>query len=325
MAKTALLATLVVIGIVFIALWAAAAGRRQRSAPGQEGGYPSLLHSFIGFFTNFFDTLGIGSFATTTTIYKLKKLVDDRLVPGTLNTGHALPTIAQALIYITIVTVDFTTLVLLIAAAVAGLLARGGDRVGPVATRGAARHGHGVVRRGRVHARQPVESAAGRRRGAGAHRREAGHRPGDHPVLGALMTLGIGLYAPCMIMVSLLGMSPTAAFPIMMGSCAFLMPVGGLQFVRKGGYDLRAAVGLAIGGIPGVLIAALIVKSLPLYAVRWLVVIVVVYTATMLLRSAMASAAEKAGAIARNNSANNSAKRCNETRSIAGNSVAGTR
>jgi uncharacterized membrane protein YfcA len=117
-------------------------------------------------------------------------------------------------------------------------------------------------------------------------------------VLGALMTLGIGLYAPCMIMISLLGMDPTAAFPIMMGSCAFLMPVGGLQFVRKGGYDLRAAVGLAIGGIPGVLIAAFIVRSLSLDAVRWLVVVVVLYTAAMLLRSAMSSASERSGAAA---------------------------
>jgi uncharacterized membrane protein YfcA len=88
-----------------------------------------------------------------------------------------------------------------------------------------------------------------------------------------------------MIMVSLLGMNPTAAFPIMMGSCAFLMPISGYQFIRKEKYDLRASMGLAIGGIPGVLIAALIVRSLPLNWVRWLVVMVVVYAATSLLRS----------------------------------------
>jgi uncharacterized membrane protein YfcA len=105
--------------------------------------------------------------------------------------------------------------------------------------------------------------------------------------LGALMTLGIGLYAPCMIMVSLLGMNPTAAFPIMMGSCAFLMPFGGYRFIRKERYDLRAAMGLAIGGIPAVLIAALIVRSLPLNWMRWLVVVVVIYAATSLLRSSM--------------------------------------
>src|SRR5204862_1707661 len=105
-------------------------------------------------------------------------------------------------------------------------------------------------------------------------------------MLGALMSLGIGLYGPCLIMISLLGMNPTAAFPIMMGSCAFLMPVGSAKFVRKGSYNLRAAIGLAIGGIPAVLIAAYIVKSLPLYYVRGLVIVVVVYTGLTVLRSA---------------------------------------
>ncbi|MGH9932236.1 MAG: TSUP family transporter, partial [Pyrinomonadaceae bacterium] len=105
-------------------------------------------------------------------------------------------------------------------------------------------------------------------------------------VLGALMSLGIGLYGPCLIMISLLGMNPTAAFPIMMGSCAFLMPVGSARFIRKGRYNLRAALGLALGGIPAVLIAAFIVKTLPLIYVRWLVIVVVVYTSVMMLRSA---------------------------------------
>jgi uncharacterized membrane protein YfcA len=104
--------------------------------------------------------------------------------------------------------------------------------------------------------------------------------------LGALMTLGIGLYAPCMILVSLLGMNPRAAFPIMMGSCAFLMPVAGARFVRAAAYDVRTSIGLAIGGIPGVLLAGLVVQSLPLGAVRWLVVIVAAYAAMVMLRSA---------------------------------------
>src|SRR5690349_11199908 len=91
--------------------------------------------------------------------------------------------------------------------------------------------------------------------------------------LGALMSLGIGLYAPCMILVSLLGMSERTAFPIMMGSCAFLMPVGSLRFIRERAYSLRSALGLALGGLPGVLIAAYIVKSLDLHTVRWLVIV----------------------------------------------------
>jgi uncharacterized membrane protein YfcA len=102
--------------------------------------------------------------------------------------------------------------------------------------------------------------------------------------LGALMSAGIGLYGPCMIVVSLLGMNPTAAFPIMMSSCAFLMPVASFRFVQNGAYDLRAALGLTVGGIPGVLIAAYVVRSLPLDAVRWLVLGIAAYTGFMLLR-----------------------------------------
>ena len=112
--------------------------------------------------------------------------------------------------------------------------------------------------------------------------------------LGALMTLGIGLYAPCMILVAVLGMNPRVAFPIMMGSCAFLMPIGSLRFIAKGCYDLKAALGLAIGGIPAVFVAAFIVKALPLVLLRWLVVAVVVYAALAMLRSARSGAADAA-------------------------------
>ncbi|WP_201258432.1 TSUP family transporter [Sphingopyxis macrogoltabida] len=113
-------------------------------------------------------------------------------------------------------------------------------------------------------------------------------------VLGALMMLGVGLYAPCLILVSLLGMNPLVAFPIMMGSCAFLMPVGGARFVASGRYSLRAALGLAIGGIPAVLIAAYLVKSLPLDWLRWLVIVVATYAAISMLWSARRDAAPDA-------------------------------
>jgi uncharacterized membrane protein YfcA len=105
-------------------------------------------------------------------------------------------------------------------------------------------------------------------------------------LLGALMTLGVGLYAPCLILVSLLGMNPLAAFPIMMGSCALLMPAAGARFIRAGRYNRAAAFGLTIGGIPGVLAAVYLVRSLPLFWIRWLVVIVVLYTSLEMLRSA---------------------------------------
>jgi uncharacterized membrane protein YfcA len=101
-----------------------------------------------------------------------------------------------------------------------------------------------------------------------------------------LMTLGIGLYAPCMILVSMLGMNVLAAFPIMMGSCAFLMPVASGNFIKLRSYDAKASLGLLIGGIPGVLLSAYVIKSLPLTMLKWLVVVVVTYTAISMLIAA---------------------------------------
>ena len=109
-------------------------------------------------------------------------------------------------------------------------------------------------------------------------------------LFGAVSTLGVGFYAPCMILVSLLGMNPTAAFPIMMGSCAFLMPVASARFLRRRAHLAAATVGLAAGGLLGVPPAAFAVKSLPLPALRWLVIVVVVYAATLMLRSAFEDA-----------------------------------
>ena len=105
-------------------------------------------------------------------------------------------------------------------------------------------------------------------------------------IFAAFQQLGVGLFAPCMILVSLLGMNPRSAFPIMMGACAFLMPLGSYRFIRNQRYSPKAAAGLTLGGIPAVIIAAYLVKSLPLGTVRWLVVLVVLYTAVTLLRSA---------------------------------------
>jgi uncharacterized membrane protein YfcA len=108
-----------------------------------------------------------------------------------------------------------------------------------------------------------------------------------HFVLGVLMMFGIGLYAPSLVTLSLMGLNPVAAFPIMMGACAFLMPISAIGFVRSERIDLRVILGIAIGGLPAVLIAAFLVKSLPLTTLRWGVVIVVLYAAALLLRSAL--------------------------------------
>ena len=204
---------------------------------------------------------GIGSFATTTAIFRALRIVPDRFIPGTLNVGHTLPTVVQALIYTTIVKVDVLTLFALIAAAVLGAWLGAG--VGRRRGRGRrCRSGWGPrcsARRVLMFMTQ-MSMFPGGGDALGVRGVKLGIGVGVNFILGALMSLGIGLYAPCMILVSLLGMNPTAAFPIMMGSCAFLMPVGSLRFIRERCYGLRAALGLAIGGIPGVLLAAFIVK-----------------------------------------------------------------
>jgi hypothetical protein len=111
-------------------------------------------------------------------------------------------------------------------------------------------------------------------------------------VLGAFMSIGIGLYAPCMIVANLLGLHPLASFPIMMGACALVQPTAGLQFFKSGRYGFGTSVALAVGSIPGVLLAAFIVKQLPLVYLRWLVVLVVIFAASAMLRSFLVSRSE---------------------------------
>jgi uncharacterized membrane protein YfcA len=247
---------------------------------------PTPLQLVIGFVTNFFDTLGIGSYATTTAVYKLRRLVPVKLIPGTLNVGHTLPVIAQAFIYTQLVPVESTTLVLMIAAAIAGSWLGAGVVVHWPRRKiqigmGLALLGAAVLM---LMTALQLYPAGGDTLGLSGGKLVMGLA--GNFALGALMMLGIGLYAPCMILVYLLGMTPAAAFPIMMGSCAFLMPISSVQFVKTRTYHVQAALGLAIGGLPAALIAALIVKSLPLDVVRWLVVVVVTYTALNMLLTA---------------------------------------
>jgi uncharacterized membrane protein YfcA len=280
--KTSLFLALGGFAAFYLITWLLAIRRRR----GDEPLAPTPTQTGIGFVTNFFDTLGIGSFATTTSFYKLRRLVPDQLIPGTLNVGHTLPTIAQAFIYIAIVEVEMTTMIALIAASVLGMWLGAGIVAGWPRRHIQIGMGLALLVAATLMLMTIFDKQAGGGVALGLQGAKLWIGIIGNFVLGALMSLGIGLYGPCLIMISLLGMNPKAAFPIMMGSCAFLMPVGSARFIRKGSYSLRAALGLALGGVPAVLIAAFIVKSLDLYYVRWLVVVVVVYTATALLRSA---------------------------------------
>jgi uncharacterized membrane protein YfcA len=279
-----LLSALVLMGLWLIGRWWVL--ERERGVTIVQLRALRVDDTVIGFVTNFFDTLGIGCFAPTTAYFKLRGRIPDEDIPGTLNTGQALPCVVEAFIFIATVSVDLTTLASMIAAAVLGAWLGGGfvSRL----SRRAIQLGMGgaLLCAALLLLANNLHWVPGGGDALGLHGTALIVAVLTNLVLGSLMMLGVGLYAPCLILVSLLGMSPLAAFPIMMGSCALLMPVGGIRFIRSGRYNLNAALGLTLGGIPGVLIAAYIVKSLPLDWLRWLVLIVVLYAALQMLRSA---------------------------------------
>jgi uncharacterized membrane protein YfcA len=285
--KNVLLAALSLFTIFY--LWRfgfALRGEKQASALGDTV-TPTAPLLATGFITNLLDTWGIGSFATTTAIYRQWKMVRDEWIPGTLNVGHTLPAITQAFLFTKLVPVDARTLILMIGAAVSGSYLGAG-----VVSRWPRRWIQVGMGFALLAAATLMLLAQLKLVPAGADMLElTGTRlyigVSVNFLLGALMTLGIGLYGPCMILVSLLGMNPTAAFPIMMGSCAFLMPIASARFIKARRYDPRAALSLLIGGVPAVLIAVYIITNLSMTYVRIGVIVVVVYTAFGLLRTAM--------------------------------------
>ena len=274
------------VGLIFAAVFVAGLRRRASEQSGLRI-QPSGAELATGFVTVFFDTLGIGSFATTTAIFRAMRLVPDELIPGTLNVGHTIESVLSAFVFINLVPVVPVTLISMVVASALG--AWFGSGVVAQLPRQRIRDGMGVALT--VAATLMLMSQLRLLPSGG----EAMGLQGGwlifavacNFVLGSLMTLGIGLYAPCMIVVCLLGMNPKAAFPIMMGSCAGLMPMAAVRFVRADRYSPSAAAGLTLGGIPALFIAAYLVKSLPLDAIRWLVIVVVLYTAATLIRAAL--------------------------------------
>ena len=282
MTITVLLVALAALGIAFIVVLLGTAAKRGETKPNVEA-------IGLGAVTNFFDTLGIGSFATTTAWIKFRRMVPDSFIPATLNAGHALPTVVQSAIYLVIlgVRVDPLLLASCIVSAVLGSL------IGvPLVVRASVQLVQGIVGVALLIAAAlyamsnlelfPIGGTATALPMAGL-----AVAVSVHFLLGALMAFGIGLYAPSLILLSLLGLDPRLAFPIMASACAFLMPATGFSFVKSSRIDLRIVLGIAIGGIPATIVAALIVKEMPIVWLRWGVVVVVLYAAFLLLRSAI--------------------------------------
>ncbi|WP_293370094.1 sulfite exporter TauE/SafE family protein [Phenylobacterium sp.] len=273
-----LLSALALASAVFL-LALAAALRRRPTAPSFEG----LAMSAV---TSFFDALGIGCFAPTTAYMKVRRLVPDELIPATMISGYALAAATEGFVFITAVQVDPLLLGLSIAASVLGAvlgvsiaarlpitpirLAMGLGLL--IAATTLALSNLGLMPHGGVATSLPPVAFA--------------LVVGVSFLLGILMNLGVGNFAPTLILISLLGMDPRAAFPIMMGSAALLMVTSGARIVASRPLNLSLVLGMALGGVPAVLIAAFIVRSLPLELLRWGVVAVVTYAGAAMLHAA---------------------------------------
>ena len=290
--KNLLVGFLIVVAIFYHAFWYLTERRRRRQPEGSLRPRPLALG--IAFVANFFDTLGIGSYATTTSMSKLWNVMPDEKIPGTLNVGYVMATVVQAAIFMTIIEVDFTTLLCIIGAAVAGAFLGAG--IVCDFNRRQVQVGMGLALLGA--SALMVLSMSGQGPAPGVALGLSGAKLGIaiviSTILGAFMMLGIGFYAPCLIMISLLGMDPRASYPIMMGACAFLMPSGSVQFIRKGSYHLRTAIAFLIAGPLAVLVAAPLVDRIPLFWLRILVLVVVFYTA---IRMLLAAAQERAAGV----------------------------
>jgi uncharacterized membrane protein YfcA len=291
--KAALFTVLVLANIAFAVGWVRSARRfrlRDRATLGD---------GIIGAVTDFLDTLGIGSYAPTTALFKFRGRPADELIPGTLNIGKTASAFLETVLFVTAVDVEPAFLACMVASATVG-----------------AWLGAGIVSRLPRRAIQRFMGVAlliaafffllkifDKSQPPGTALGLTGWRfalaVSVNFVLGALMSAGIGNYAPSMILLGLLGMSPRAAYPIMMGSDGILQPIASLGFFRTGRFAHGPSLGLLVGGVIGVLVAFPLVNKLPLDWLRVIVVVVVTYAALSMLRSARAEARATAAAAAR--------------------------
>ena len=255
-----------------------------------------IKSGIIGFIANFFDALGIGSFAPIVAMSKVFKAnISDRIMPGTLNVSCTIPVITEAFILTTVIKVEPITLISLLLAATigsyvgAGIIAKMDERKIQLVMGTAL--AITAVMMFLSHPKIDLMPGGGDAIGLGGIELIIGIV--GNFILGALMTAGIGLYAPCMALVYFLGMSPKVAFPIMMGSCAMLMPVASVKFIKEGAYSPKASLAITICGMIGALIAALLVKTMPMDILKVLVIIVIAYTSFTMLKSALKSSEKK--------------------------------
>ena len=285
MMTTAIWITLIILSIFFIYVLSKDVIKHQKVLENVS----VVKTALIGFVVNFFDVLGIGAFAPQTALLKFTKQTEDRVLPGTLNVSNTIPVLIQALIFIQIVEVEAITLISMLLSAAAGAILGAGIVAKLPVRKIQLTMGFALLVTAFFMLSGQMSWIQGGGEAIGLTGGKLALAIGANFILGAFMTVGIGLYAPCMALVYALGMSPLVAFPIMMGSCAFLMPPASAKFIKEGAYNRKASVSMAVPGIIAVLIAAFLVKSLPLNTLRWVVIVVIIYTSLVMFKSALNS------------------------------------
>ena len=242
----------------------------------------------VGIVANFLDTLGCGSFAPSTFMYKLFNQIDDIDIPGTLNVGDTFPVIFEAFIFTASVDVDPMFLLIMYVCAAVGSF--GFATIVTKWPRNKIRWALGVM--------IPLaiimlckNTGWGPFGIVGTATTLTGWKLFVAAALnilwGALMDIGFGLYAPCMATCLLLGVDATAAFPVFMGSCACLMPACSIEFIKSHRYDVAHTIGNALGGCVGVFLAWKVVTSLPMFWLINLVCVVLLWTSYTLISAAL--------------------------------------
>ena len=265
-----------------------------RAALARRVGMPATEALALGAVTNFFDTLGIGSFAPTMAWMKFRSMIPDRIIPSTMLAGYTLPTMAQAAIFLVLLGVSVEPW-LLLGSVVAFV---------PGALFGASLAAKAPVRLVQAIVGIALLIAAWFYVVSNMHWMPEGGTAsgldgwafwiaiGSSFLFAVLLNFGVGHYAPTLAMLSLLGLDPRLAFPIMASTGAFGAAAAAAKVVRRPDIDVGLVVGLTVGAIPAVLIAAFVVKEMPVETMRWFVVAIIVYAAAVLLRQATRLATE---------------------------------
>ena len=256
---------------------------------------PDVEALVLGAVVNFFDTLGIGSFAPTAAWFRFRRMAPDRLIPPTMVVGLTPPVMVESVIFLVLLGV-FVDPVLLLGCAIATMI--GGLVGAPLVARARVWIVQLTVAVGLVFAAAAYAMT-------NLHLFPAGGVATGLPLpqmivavlasfgFGILANFGVGNYAPTLVMLSLMGMDPRLCFPIMAAGGSLMGAGASVRHFKIGEVDLRIVLGLALGGIPAVIVAAFVVKEMPLEMLRWLVLVVVLYAAAVMIRAALAGRRER--------------------------------